>query len=44
MGPEEGHKDDQRAGVLPLHWQAEKTEALQAGEEKLWGNLRAAFQ
>ena len=33
-GPEEGHKDDQRAGAPPLLGQAERAGVLQPGEEK----------
>ena len=33
-GPEEGHKDDQRAGAPPLRRQAERTGLVQPGEEK----------
>ena len=33
-GPEEGHKDDQRAGASLLQVQAERVGALQPGEEK----------
>ena len=32
--PEEGHKDDQRAGAPPLERQAEGAEPIQPGEEK----------
>ena len=34
---EEGHKDDQRAGVPPLWGQAERAGALQPGKEKAPG-------
>ena len=37
VDPEEGHKDDQRAGAPPLQGQAERLEALQHGEEKAPG-------
>ena len=33
-GPEEDHKDDQRAGAPPLRGQAERAGTLQPGEEK----------
>ena len=33
-GPEEGHKDDQRAGASPLKGQSEIAGAFQPGEEK----------
>ena len=36
-GPEEGHKDDQRAGALPLRRQAEGAGLFQPGEEKASG-------
>ena len=36
-GPEEGHEDDQKAGAPPLWGQAERTRALQPGEEKAPG-------
>jgi len=36
-GPEEGHKDDQRAGAPPLRGEAERTGALQPGEDKAPG-------
>ena len=32
VGPEEGHKDDQRAGALPLWGQAERVGAVQPEE------------
>ena len=34
VGPEEGHKDDQRAGALLRQGQAERDEAPWTGEEK----------
>ena len=37
VGPEEGHKDDQRAGAPPLQRQAGRVGALQPGEEKALG-------
>jgi len=43
-GPEEGHRDDQRAGA-PLLWiKAEGTEIVQSEEEKYVGDLFAVFQ
>jgi len=33
-GPEEGHKDDQRAGAPPLQRQVEGTGLIQPAEEK----------
>ena len=40
-GPEEGHRDDQRAGELPQRRQTETAGALQPGEEKaLWRPYR----
>ena len=33
-GPEEGHKDHQRAGAPPLRGQAERAGAFHPGEEK----------
>ena len=36
-GPEEGHKDDQRAGAPPLQRQAEGAGLVQSGEEKAAG-------
>ena len=44
MGPEEGHKDDPRAGATLLWGQAERAEAVQPREEKAAGDLIAAFQ
>ena len=44
MGPEEGHKDDQRAGTLPLRREAEKVGTLQPAEEKVWETLQRPFQ
>ena len=35
LGPEEGHKDDQRAGAPPLRGQAESSGALQPGGMKV---------
>jgi len=43
-GPEEGSEYDQRAGAPPLWGQAERTGALQPGEERLREDLLAAFQ
>ena len=41
VSPEEGHKDDQRAGAPPLQGQAERAGALQPGEKKgLGGTLQ----
>jgi len=37
VGPEEGHKSDQRAGVPLLRGKAEKDGAVQPGEEKTVG-------
>ena len=34
VGPEEGHEDDQRAGVPLLRGQAKRVGAVQPGEEK----------
>ena len=36
-GPEEGHKDDQRDGALPLQRHAEGAGLVQPGEEKAVG-------
>ena len=36
-GPEEGHKDDQGAGALPLGRQAEGAALAQPGEKKAVG-------
>ena len=36
-GPEEGHKDDQRAAAPPLQRQAEGAGRVQPGEEKATG-------
>ena len=38
-GPEEGHKDDQRAGAPILQGQAERAGAFQSEEEKAPGDL-----
>lgn len=43
-GPEEGHRDDQRAGAPPLRRQAEREGALHPGEEKAPEDFVAAFQ
>ena len=37
MGPDESHKDDQRAGVPLLGGQAKTVEIVQPGEEKAAG-------
>ena len=37
MGPEDGHKNDQRAGTLLLGGTAERVGAVQPGEEKALG-------
>ena len=42
-GPEEGHKDDQRAGAPPQWGQADRIGALQP-EEGLQGDLIEDFQ
>jgi len=43
-GPEQGHKNDQRAGA-PLLWaKAERVRTVQPGEEKAQEDLIAAFQ
>ena len=44
MGPEEGHKDGQRAGAPPLREQAERVGAFQPREEKAPRDLIAAFR
>ena len=36
-GPQEGHKDDQRAGTSPLCGQAEEAGILQPGQERAPG-------
>ena len=43
-GPEQGHEDNQRAGAPPLQGQAERSEALQPGEEEAAGDFIAALQ
>ena len=43
-GPEEGHKDDQRAGAPPLQRQAEGAGLFSLEKGRLWGDLIAAFQ
>ncbi|MDO7824778.1 hypothetical protein, partial [Helicobacter pylori] len=43
-GPEESHKDNQRAQAPPLRRQAEGAGLVQPGEKKAWGDLIAAFQ
>ena len=42
-GPEESHRDDQGTGAPPLRRQAEGAGLVQPGEEKLRGDLSAAF-
>jgi len=42
--PEKGHKNDLRDGSVSLWGQAKSAGALQPGEERLWGDLLAAFQ
>ena len=37
VSPEEGHKDDQRAGAPPLRRQAEGAGIIHPGEEKAAG-------
>jgi len=43
-GPEEGHRNDQRAGTALLGGKAERVETVQPGEEKAPGDLTVAFQ
>jgi len=43
VDPEEGHKDDQRAGVPTLQGQAEGVGAFQPGEEKALGELHSSL-
>jgi len=43
-GPEKGHDDYQRAEAPPLQGQAERVEANQSGERRLWGDPIANFQ
>ena len=42
-GPEEGHKNDQKAGASPLQRQAEGDGFVQPGEEKAASDLTAAL-
>jgi len=44
VGPEEGHKNEQRDGASLLRGQAEGVGAVQPGEEKVMGRPIAAFQ
>jgi len=44
QGPEEGCKDDKRAGAPPLQRQAEGAGLVQPGEGRLQGDLIAAFR
>lgn len=42
VGLEEDHKDYQRPGAPPLHWQSERDGALE--KRRLWGDIISAFQ
>jgi len=44
LSPEEGHKDDLRAGALLLLRKVEGTGLLQPGGEEFQGDLSAVFQ
>ena len=42
--PEDGHKNDPRDGTTPLRGQAERAGAVQPGEEKAPGHLKAGYK
>ena len=43
-GPEEDHKDNQRAGAPPLQRKAEGAGLVHLEKRKLWGDIITAFQ